>query len=1085
MGDRRDTIQFTGLNGEQIVPVLSALLDGDAYKDRPCLLVTASSDRAHALAAAFSFFSRREVNIVTEDAPYFLGYEAKSRDDTDARVRALVALLGDPRALVVAAASGALKKIASPEDFSALTLGLGAGDETDFTALPARMTAAGYAREHIVEAPGQFSLRGDILDIWPPDMDEPVRVSFFGDEIEQIRRFDPDLQRSGAAVDRVRIHPATDVFRAGALQTDAASAATDSSSVIPAQAGIHLNPSAATNMAAYLPPGGIVALDDPDRITAAMELRGKETADDYEVLHARGDCADDAMAGYAGVADLPTLYEGRETLLFTPSTGRPKDMAGRRFRPDRREDFAAKHPAVIGGHIPLLLSELKRYIKEGFEITIVCSSDGRLVNLRDLLMDEGLLTGVLLVRGSLASGIEITSSRKVWLWDGDIFKSARNVRRRRRHEGKGAAIRSFTDIAPGDYVVHEAHGIGKYEGMDRLEVQGAEKDYLKIRYAGGDYLYVPVEQMSFIQKYIGGGESGPRVNKLSGSEWKRTKARVRAEIAHMAADLAALAAERKTSKGHAFSADTEWQREFEDRFPYDETDDQLKAIASIKADMERPEPMERLLCGDVGYGKTEVALRAVFKCVADGKQAAVLVPTTLLASQHYATFSERFEDFPFTVEMLSRFRTPAQQKKTVAELKAGRADVVIGTHRLLSADVGFKDLGLLIIDEEHRFGVRHKEKIKRLKKNVDVLSLTATPIPRTLHLSLLGVRDMDLIEEPPEDRYPVQTYVMDETPEIIRETVRRELDRKGQVFAVVSRIASLDRVADEIARLVPEARIAVGHGQMNEARLEDTMAAFIAGEYDILLSTTIIESGLDIPNANTVIVFDADRFGLSQLYQIRGRVGRSSRIAFAYLLHRSGKQLGEVAEKRLRTIREFTEFGAGFRIAMRDLEIRGAGNLLGAEQHGHMAAVGYELYCRMVDEAVRALAAGAGRDTGTGADARPAQARPLRTAATDDDTGGPVVDVQVDAYIPESYVPDEAERLDAYHRIADIACAADEREMSDELKDRYGEPPAPVRALLRISLARALAQEAGRSSIRASSLAELDAFIDSFKVDVI
>jgi transcription-repair coupling factor (superfamily II helicase) len=1055
MGDTRDTIHFSGLSGEQIAPVLSALLD-DAYRDRPCLLVAASSDRAHALARALSFFSRREVHAVAEDAPYFLGYEAKSRDDTDERIRALVALLGDPRALVVAAASGALKKIASPADFSALTLELAAGDDTDFMSISARMTAAGYAREHIVEAPGQFSLRGDILDIWPPDMDEPIRVSFFGDEAEQIRRFDPDLQRSGSAVDRACIHPATDVF-----QADAAGAG-------------------AANMAAYLPPGGIVVLDDPDRIAAAMELREKETSDDYEVLHARGDCADDAMAGFAGAADIPTLYEGRETLLFTPSPGRPKDIAGRRFKPDRKEDFAAKHPAVIGGHIPLLLSELKRYVKEGFEITIVCSSDGRLVNLRDLLMDEGLLGNVLLVRGSLASGIEITSSRKVWLWDGDIFKSARSVRRHRRHEGKGAAIRSFTDIAPGDYIVHEAHGIGKYEGIDRLEVQGAEKDYLKIRYAGGDHLYVPVEQMSYIQKYIGGGESGPRVNKLSGSEWKRTKARIRAEIAHMAADLAALAAERKTSKGHAFSADSEWQREFEDRFPYDETDDQLKAIASIKADMERPEPMERLLCGDVGYGKTEVALRAVFKCVADGKQAAVLVPTTLLASQHYATFSERFEDFPFTVEMLSRFRTPALQKKTAAGLASGRVDVVIGTHRLLSADIGFKDLGLLIIDEEHRFGVRHKEKIKQLKKNVDVLSLTATPIPRTLHLSLLGVRDMDLIEEPPEDRYPVQTYVMDETPEIIRETVRRELDRKGQVFAVVSRIASLDRVADEIARLVPEARIAVGHGRMNEARLEDTMAAFIAGDYDILLTTTIIESGLDIPNANTVIVFDADRFGLSQLYQIRGRVGRSNRIAFAYLLHRSGKQLSEVAEKRLRTIREFTEFGAGFRIAMRDLEIRGAGNLLGAEQHGHMAAVGYELYCRMVDEAVRALAAGAGRDVDPGA-----QGRPLRAAAADDDTGGPIVDVPIDAYIPESYVPDEAERLDAYHRIADIACAADEREMSEELEDRYGEPPAPVRVLLRISLARALAQETGRSSIRASSFEELDAFIDSFKVDVI
>ncbi|MDR0595916.1 MAG: transcription-repair coupling factor, partial [Clostridiales Family XIII bacterium] len=675
---------------------------------------------------------------------------------------------------------------------------------------------------------------------------------------------------------------------------------------------------------------------------------------------------------------------------------------------------------------------------------------------------------VAFVRGELASGIEITTARRVWLWDGEIFKAGRAAKRRRSYKGDGAAIGSFSDIAPGDFVVHEAHGIGKYEGLDRLEIQGASKEYLKIRYSGGDHLYVPVEQMSLIQKYIGGGEARPRVNKLSGSEWKRAKARVRADIAHMAAGLAALAAERRMAKGHAFTPDTEWQREFEDRFPYDETDDQLKAIESIKADMEKPSPMERLLCGDVGYGKTEVALRAVFKCAADGKQAAVLVPTTLLASQHYATFKERFEDFPFTVEMLSRFRSAGEQKKIARGIAGGGIDIVIGTHRMLSSDIAFKDLGLLVIDEEHRFGVAHKEKIKTLRKNVDVLSLTATPIPRTLHMSLLGVRDMDLIEEPPEDRYPVQTYVMAESPDIIRETVRREIDRNGQVFAVVSRIASIDRVVREITRLVPGARVAVGHGQMDEAALDSTMSDFIAGSCDVLVSTTIIESGIDIPNANTVLVFDADRFGLSQLYQIRGRVGRANRMAFAYLLHKAGKQLSEVAEKRLRTIREFTEFGAGFRIAMRDLEIRGAGNLLGPEQHGHMAAVGYELYCRMVDEAVRAIENGEPRE----GDAGDSENAPAQAAE-------PKLDIGVDAFIPESYIEDEADRLEIYHRIARVSSADEAVWMSDELGDRYGHVPRAVLALIRVSLARALAAAAGVERVRAGSMEELDAEIEA------
>jgi transcription-repair coupling factor (superfamily II helicase) len=988
-----------------------------------------------------------------------------------------------------------------------------------------------------VETEGQFSVRGDILDLWTPDSPEPVRVHFFGDEIERISRFDALTQRSVSDIEGLSVYPASE-FPAGegaaavaaerievAYSEAASRGARDIKSALERRRdtlsalireGINRQllsnyiswfPFDTVDMAGYLPPEGVVVFDDIDRACEAVSLRESEAADDLEVKLARGECVEADFEGFAGTADIPELYKARDAVFFSPLARRPAILTKGEIKNLATESFAAKQPALTGGHMPLLISELKRYIKEGFDITIVCSTAGRLENLSDLLMGEGILGSVRLVRGELGSGIEISSSKKVWLWDGDIFKSARRARSRRRHAAGASAIRSFADIKKGDYVVHEAHGIGKYEGLNRLEVQGVWKEYLKIRYSGGDYLYVPVEQTSLIQKYIGGGERAPRVNRLSGGEWRRAKARAKVEIAHMAAELAEMAAKRRLAPGYAFPPDTEWQREFEDRFPYDETDDQLRAIASIKGSMERPEPMDRLLCGDVGYGKTEVALRAVFKCVTSGKQAAVLVPTTLLASQHYATFSERLEDFPFKVDMLSRFRAASGQKKILEGAATGAVDVLIGTHRMLSDDVAFKDLGLLIIDEEHRFGVKHKEKIKRLRQDVDVLSMTATPIPRTLHMSLLGVRDMDLIEEPPEDRYPVQTYVMEESAGIIRETIRRELDRQGQVFAVVSRISSIDRVAAEIARAVPGARVAVGYGQMNETRLEDTMADFIAGSYDVLISTTIIESGIDIPNANTVLIFDADRFGLSQLYQIRGRVGRANRIAFAYLLHRRDKQLSEVAEKRLRTIREFTEFGAGFRIAMRDLEIRGAGNLLGAEQHGHMAAVGYELYCRMVDDAVRALTYDAGKGGGAGAvdgvGVGGAAGDGAGVAAGDGvyaggagvaadavvaageagtaGTGEVRIDLAVSAYIPQSYIEEESDRLETYQRIAVISEDADRDEICADLEDRYGSLPLPVRALTLVALARSLAVRAGEKVLRAEGVADLTELIEKLK----
>ena len=574
---------------------------------------------------------------------------------------------------------------------------------------------------------------------------------------------------------------------------------------------------------------------------------------------------------------------------------------------------------------------------------------------------------------------------------------------------------------------------------NRWEVEGNRKDYLKIKYAGNDLLYVPVEQMDLVQKYIGSGGAAPRLNKLSGGDWKKTKARAKAAIENMAEELVKLTAERQIQQGHAFAPDTVWQHEFEEMFPYVETENQLRCVEEIKADMELPWPMDRLLCGDVGFGKTEIAARAIFKCVMDGKQAAMLVPTTILANQHYHTFKERFERFPCTVEMMSRFKSEAALKDVAERVADGRADVLIGTHRILSKDIRFKDLGLLVIDEEQRFGVQHKEAIKYLKKNVDVLTLSATPIPRTLHMSLSGIRSMSTLDEPIEDRYPVQTYVLEQDDEMIREILRRELERDGQAFVVYNRVRGINQVADQLRRLIPEARIAVGHGQMSETKLEDIMLAFTNHEYDILVATTIIESGIDVANANTLIILEADHFGLAQLYQLRGRVGRSNRVAYAYFMYQKNKVLSEVAEKRLKAIREFTEFGSSFKIAMKDLEIRGAGNLLGTEQSGHMMMIGYELYCKLIDNAVRRL----------------------RGEAVKEENLEVTLDIKVNAYISSAYIDDEKLKLDMYKRIAEIKSEEDISDVTDELIDRFGEIPAETEALMKVALIKAKCQIAG------------------------
>ena len=646
--------------------------------------------------------------------------------------------------------------------------------------------------------------------------------------------------------------------------------------------------------------------------------------------------------------------------------------------------------------------------------------------------------------GNLHRGFEYPLLKFAVVTEGDMFGNGQGKKRKKKKTSyQGRHIQSFSELSPGDYVVHENHGLGIYRGIEKIEQDKVVKDYIKIEYADGGNLYLPATKLEGIQKYAGAEAKKPKLNRLGGSEWHKTKTRVRGAVREIAKDLVKLYAARQDQEGFQYGPDTVWQREFEEMFPYEETEDQLDAIDAVKRDMESRKIMDRLICGDVGYGKTEIALRAAFKAIQEGKQVVYLVPTTILAQQHYNTFVQRMKDFPVRVDMMSRFRTPAEQKKTLEDLKKGLVDVLIGTHRVLSKDVEFKSLGLLIIDEEQRFGVAHKEKIKQLKENVDVITLTATPIPRTLHMSLIGIRDMSVLEEPPVDRLPIQTYVMEYNDEMVREAISREVARGGQVYYVYNRVNNIEEIAGHVAALVPDASVTFAHGQMREHELERIMLDFVNGEIDVLVSTTIIETGLNIPNANTIIIHDADRLGLSQLYQIRGRVGRSNRTAYAFLMYRRDKLLREEAEKRLQAIREFTELGSGIKIAMRDLEIRGAGNILGAEQHGHMEAVGYDLYCKLLNEAVLALKG------------ETDESQEFETS----------VDCDIDAYIPPSYIKNEYQKLDIYKRISAIESEEEYMDMQDELIDRFGELPAPVENLLLIASVKALAHSTGVTEV--------------------
>ncbi|MDI9509821.1 MAG: transcription-repair coupling factor, partial [Bacillota bacterium] len=938
------------------------------------------------------------------------------------------------------------------------------------------LTSLGYERQGQVESPGDFAIRGGIIDIFPLTEDLPYRIELWGDEIDSIRSFDVGSQRSIDQVDHITIYPAAEIIpdekqmAAGLKKIEEeekqyVKGLRDKFKTEEAARIRRIIAEFKENLEAYQ---GSMALesyinyffdntmsfyeyfDNKDTIFFLDELgRMSEKGEAVETEFREGMISRiekgyilpgqiDVIYGYKEVLN---ILSKKKTLLI--STMEPRNS---HITPKRKYDFTVQTMASYHKNFDVLVKDLERWKRNKYRVILLSGSRTRAKRLSEDLqefnlnafytqdMNRILQAGEIMVtHGNLRRGFEYPLIKLVIISESDIFGAERK-KKKKKVSKDGKKIQSFTELTPGDYIIHENHGLGIYRGIEKIEVDKVTKDYIKIEYGDGGVLYILATGLDVIQKYSGSESRKPKLNKLNSVEWKNTKARVKGAVKEIAKELVELYAKRRENQGYIFGPDTVWQKEFEEAFPYEETDDQLRAIEATKKDMESNKIMDRLICGDVGYGKTEIAIRAAFKAVSDGKQVVFLVPTTILAQQHYNTLVQRMMDYPVSVDMLSRFRSASEQKKTIERLKKGSLDIVVGTHRVLSSDISFKNLGLLIVDEEQRFGVTHKEKIKQLKKEIDVLTLTATPIPRTLHMSLIGIRDMSILDEPPVDRLPIQTYVLEQNEEIIREAISRELARGGQVYYVYNRVAGIDEVASMVSKLVPEANVAVGHGQMNERTLEKIMFDFISGEIDVLVSTTIIETGLDISNVNTMIIDGADRLGLSQLYQLRGRVGRSNRTAYAFLMYRRDKMLKEIAEKRLHAIKEFTELGSGFKIAMRDLEIRGAGNLLGAEQSGHMEAVGYDLYSKMLNEAVRALK---GEDFSI-------------------DSFETTVDMDIDAFIPPEYIRNEIQKLDIYKRIAGIESEEELMDMQEELLDRYGDLPHAVNNLLNIALIKSI-----------------------------
>ena len=1101
----REQVALTGCVDSQKLHMIFGLSDGFRYK----VIVTYSDIKAKEIYEEYKFYDRNVMLYPAKDLIFFQA-DIHGNQLTRERIRTLRRIMERKPVTVVTTYAALMTPQVMWEEGDIIEVER--GGSINESSLAKKLVTMGYEKSYQVENPGQFSVRGGIIDVFDLTEENPYRIELWGDEVESIRSFDILSQRSIEKLESIRIYPATEfvlsderikaglsrlekeakhqeqIFR-DAHQPEEAHRIVTQVRELKEQL---LEFQSKLNLEGYIRyfyeetvtlPEILLALgQDEKRPVFFLEEPGriKEQAEAVELEFSES-MEQRVKKGYILPGQMEILYSGEQVAaritkasLITIST-----MDGRNgyWKPEIKVDVNARNLAPYNNSFEALVKDLRQYRKKGYRVLLLSGSRTRAKRLAEDLREQEVsavytedpfrevLEGeVLTYYGHVGKGFEYPLLKFVVLSETDIF-GAEKKKKKKKKLYQGQKIKDFNELKVGDYVVHETHGLGVYRGIEKVEMEKVVKDYIKIEYRDGGNLYILATGLDVIQKYASADAAKtPKLNKLGTKEWERTKTKVRTAVNEVAKDLVELYANRQQAKGYQYGKDTVWQKEFEEMFPFEETEDQLLAIADTKADMESSKIMDRLVCGDVGYGKTEIAIRAAFKAVQEGKQVVYLVPTTILAQQHYNTFVQRMKDFPVRVDLMSRFRSSAQLKKTITDLQKGFVDIVIGTHRVLSEDVKFKDLGLLIIDEEQRFGVAHKEKIKKLKENVDVLTLTATPIPRTLHMSLIGIRDMSVLEEAPNDRLPIQTYVMEYNEEMVREAISRELARDGQVYYVYNRVNNIADIAAGIAKLVPEANVAYAHGQMKEHELERIMFDFINGDIDVLVSTTIIETGLDISNVNTMIIHDSDNLGLSQLYQLRGRVGRSNRNAYAFLMYKRDKMLKEVAEKRLAAIREFTDLGSGFKIAMRDLEIRGAGNLLGMRQHGHMEAVGYDMYCKMLNEAVKKL-------------------KGIHTV----EDFATVIDLDVDAFIPPTYIVNEVQKLDIYKRIAGIENHKEKDDMKDELLDRFGEIPKSVDNLLRIALIRVAAHNLYMTEIKGKNeritfTFRPDARIDAVKI---
>lgn len=1075
-----------GLN-EQLVSGLSG-----STRSMFAALVARETDKSimivtHNLLQAQKFYDDL-IHVVPEDKVYIYPtndlitaeLSIASPELRAQRIEMLNDMVTGKQGIYIVPVAGLKRILPPPDEWAKYLFHIEVGTDIDLEKSIQTFVDMGYQRREIVTAPGEFSVRGGIFDIYPLTEEDPLRIELFDTEVDSIRTFSLEDQRSKEKRDYVVIGPATEAplnkEQLKKIAKDLEEGLSQSLKKIKNQSlkeqltenisytierlkngekpdhifkYVSFAYERDNSLLDYLSSNSVLIFDEMSRIQEMEERLNKEEAEWYTSLLEQGDIIHDLTISHSfqeliSQSSFPKVYLSL-FLRHIPNTN-----------PENISNIPCKLMQNFHGQMDLLKSEVERWEKNGFTIVFLAPTKEQVKKLHSNLEDFGihatpvtdpnsqLLSGTQIIEGNLHSGFELPLAKFVVITEKDILNKKTRKTNRRQKLSNAERIKSYSELNVGDYVVHVNHGIGKYLGLETLVINGVHKDYLHIKYQGNDTLYVPVEQIDLVQKYVASEGKEPKIYKLGGSEWKRVKKKVESSVRDIADELLKLYAEREASKGYAFSPDGDLQREFEATFPYQETEDQLRSIEEIKRDMEKERPMDRLLCGDVGYGKTEVAIRAAFKAIADGKQVAFLVPTTILAQQHFETVKERFQGFPVKVDLLSRFRTRKQQAETIKGLKNGTIDMVIGTHRLLSKDVQFADLGLLIIDEEQRFGVTHKEKIKQMKANIDVLTLTATPIPRTLHMSLLGIRDLSIIETPPENRFPIQTYVLEYTPGLVREAIERELARGGQIYFLYNRVEDIERMADEISMLVPDARVTYAHGQMSESELESVILSFLDGEYDVLVTTTIIETGVDIPNVNTLIVYDADKMGLSQLYQLRGRVGRSNRVAYAYFTYRKDKVLTEIAEKRLQAIKEFTELGSGFKIAMRDLAIRGAGNLLGAQQHGFIDSVGFDLYSQMLKEAI---------------EERQGIVKPKETPSVE-------LELSIDAYIPDAYIKDGNLKIEMYKRFRNLKTMEELRELQDEMIDRFGDYPKQVEDLFTVAEIKIYGNEIKLSSIK-------------------